>query len=409
MPKKEKPTIVLIDAHAIIHRAYHALPDLTDKDGEPAGALYGLSSMLVSLINELKPEYIAAAYDLAGPTHRHEVYEDYKGTRTKTDDALVAQFDRSRDVFEAFHIPIYEAEGFEADDVIGTLATSLKKEFNVVIASGDMDTVQLVDGEGVRVFTMRKGIKDTVMYDEKAVVERFGFDPEFIPDFKGFAGDQSDNIIGISGIGEKTATKLIQIFGNLENIYKALKKDEEKFKEKSGVTERVKNLLKDGEEEAEFSKVLATIRCDTPIAFNKKDASWKDNFTKDRAVELFTTLGFRSLVPRVENLNGKKAEVKNKTETQPAEEKKEYDEHSIEAEEVKVLLWLLNSDLTNPSVEDVLNETGAETVTEARVTLEARAKKENVFSVFENIERPLIPVIKKINNTGVVINQAHLK
>ena len=415
--KKEKPTLVLIDAHAVIHRAYHALPDLTDKEGQPAGALYGLSSILLALINELKPEYIVAAYDLEGPTHRHDVYEDYKGTRSKTDDALVAQFDRSRDVFEAFHIPIYEAEGFEADDVIGTLAKKVKKDFEVVVASGDMDTLQLVDKDAVRVFTLRKGIKDTVMYNEDAVVDRYGFTPEFIPDFKGFAGDPSDNIIGISGVGEKTATKLIQTFGSVEKIYKALKKDEEGFKEKAGLTERVKNLIRDGQEEAEFSKVLATIRIDAPVKFSKDDAEWRESFTSDKAIKLFTEWGFRSLVPRIKQLAGdepKKEEVKA-----IKGEKKESDnatgqlslteEYSPLAEEAKVLLFLVQSETTNPSIDDVLNETGAKTIEEAHSILVERAKKENVYGVFETIEQPLIPVVKKVNDIGVLIDIAYLK
>lgn len=209
MPKK-KPLLILIDAHAVIHRAYHALPDLTTPNGEPAGALYGVAAMLVKLLKEFKPEYVAAAYDLPGKTHRHEAYEAYKGTRTKTDDALVEQFDRSRDIFEAFHVPTYDAPGFEADDVVGTLTEKYKKDFTIIIASGDMDTLQLVDGEKVRVFTLKKGINDTVLYDESSVEERFGFKPSLLADYKGLRGDPSDNIIGVKGIGEKTATKLIQ-------------------------------------------------------------------------------------------------------------------------------------------------------------------------------------------------------
>lgn len=406
MSAKKKPTLVLIDAHAIIHRAYHALPDLTDKEGEPAGALYGLASMLLSLFQELKPDYLAAAYDLAGPTHRHEVYEDYKGTRSKTDDALVSQFDRSRDVFEALHVPIYEAEGFEADDVIGTLAVSLKKKFNIVIASGDMDTLQLVDGDKVRVFTLRKGIKDTVFYNEDAVIERFGFKPPLIADYKGFAGDPSDNIIGIAGVGAKTATKLLQTYGGMEKVYKALKKDEEIFKKDAEITERVKNLIKEGEEEAEFSKVLATIRTDAPVTFDEKSAAWKENATAERAVALFTEWGFRSLVPRAKQLFGGEA-----SDSQPTEHEhtSSHDEHSQIAQEAKVLLFLLNSEMTNPSVEDVLNETGAGTLEDARAILEKEAKKEKVFSVFTDIEQPLIPVVERVNKRGVLIDTEYLK
>lgn len=227
MPEKKRKTLVLLDTHAIIHRAYHALPELTDPKGEPAGAVYGLSTMLMKIVKELSPDYVVAAYDLPGPTHRHEVYKEYKAKRPKADDALVSQIQRSRDILAAFGIPLYEAPGFEADDVIGTIATAEKKKFDIIIASGDMDTLQLVDDERVRVYTLRKGIQDTILYDEKAVIARYGFPPERIPDYKGFAGDPSDNIIGVPGIGEKTATNLLIAFGSMEDVYKALKKNPE--------------------------------------------------------------------------------------------------------------------------------------------------------------------------------------
>ncbi|MDA8611500.1 DNA polymerase I, partial [Candidatus Pacebacteria bacterium] len=227
MPKKEKTQkkkIILFDAHAIIHRAYHALPDFSSASGEPTGALYGLSSMLMAIINEFKPDQMIAAFDLPKPTYRHEAYADYKSGRKALDDNLGIQLGRARDVFKSFGIPIYEAEGFEADDVIGTAVEQLAKDKNneVIIASGDMDTLQLVKGKQVKVFTLRKGIKDTVIYDEKAVKDRFGFKPVLLVDYKGLRGDASDNIIGIPGIGEKTATTLIGEFGEIEKMYKKI-------------------------------------------------------------------------------------------------------------------------------------------------------------------------------------------
>src|SRR3990167_5761192 len=167
MAKKvpNKKRIVLLDTHAIIHRAYHALPDFTGPTEAPTGALYGLVSMLLKIITDLKPDYIAACYDLPKPTIRHEAYADYKGTRIKTDDALIAQIKESRKVFEAFSIPTYEREGFEADDLLGTIAHELKEEkgVDVIIASGDMDTLQLIQGRRVQVYTLKKGINDTIL------------------------------------------------------------------------------------------------------------------------------------------------------------------------------------------------------------------------------------------------------
>jgi DNA polymerase-1 len=232
--------LVLLDAHAIIHRAYHALPDFATSSGEPTGALYGLVLMILKIATDLKPDYIVACYDLPKPTYRHEVYEGYKAGRAKTDDDLVMQLEKSKQICEVLNIPMYSLEGFEADDMLGTIVEKLKIEnsklkipIDIVIASGDMDTMQLVsDGNkknpsasgSVKVYTLKKGIKETILYDEKAVMERFGFEPKLLIDFKGLRGDPSDNIVGIAGVGEKSATDLIKNFGTIENIYKNLKR-----------------------------------------------------------------------------------------------------------------------------------------------------------------------------------------
>src|SRR4051812_7929502 len=158
--KNDKKRLVLLDAHAILHRAYHALPDFSSSKGEPTGALYGLATMIMKIIEDLKPNYVVACYDLPQATYRHEAYKDYKAGRAKTDEALVAQIIRSRDLFSAFSIPIYDKAGFEADDMLGTICEQVKKnsDLEIVIASGDMDTMQLVDDGRVRVYTLRKGI-----------------------------------------------------------------------------------------------------------------------------------------------------------------------------------------------------------------------------------------------------------
>src|SRR3954463_4857355 len=225
---EKKKRLVLLDSHAILHRAYHALPEFSSKKGEPTGALYGLVAMLIKIIEELKPDYVVATFDLPGATYRHEAYKQYKATRKELENDLSLQINRSRDVFKAFNIPLYEKPGFEADDMLGTIVEELKNnpDIEIVVASGDMDTLQLVDGKKVLVYTLKKGIKDTVLYDEKGVKERFGFPPKLLPDYKGLRGDPSDNIIGIAGIGEKTATTLIQKFGTIEEMYKKLKRDE---------------------------------------------------------------------------------------------------------------------------------------------------------------------------------------
>src|SRR3989338_3575789 len=177
--KEKRSRLVIMDAHAIIHRAYHAIPDFSSSKGEPTGALYGLVSMLLKLVDDLKPDYIVAARDLPGKTQRHELFEAYKATRIKAEDELIAQLEVAPKVFEAFGIPVYQHTGFEADDVVGTIVRELsaRKDIETVIATGDMDTLQLV-GPRVRVFTLRKGLSDTILYDAEAVRERDGFGPE---------------------------------------------------------------------------------------------------------------------------------------------------------------------------------------------------------------------------------------
>ena len=312
--------LLLLDSHAILHRAYHALPDFATAKGEPTGALYGLCMMLFSAVEKLKPDYIVAAFDLPKPTYRHEAYKEYKAGRAKSDLELVAQIIRSREVLAALDIPIYDKEGFEADDILGTIveltkkdwakAASEKNKLEVFIASGDMDTLQLVSGENVRVYTLKKGIKDTIIYDEKGVEERFGFGPKLLPDYKGLRGDPSDNIIGIKGIGEKTATTLITTFGGIDDMYKALKKDKEVFAEKADLSPRVIELLEKGEEDAEFSKVLATIRRDAPIDWKLPAKTWQEGIDIDRASKLFTDLEFRTMTMRLKNLLGLGSTVK---------------------------------------------------------------------------------------------------
>src|SRR3990167_3585211 len=301
----KKKRLVLLDAHAIIHRAYHALPDFATSKGEPTGGLYGVSTMLMKLIADLKPDYLIAAYDLPGPTHRHIAYEGYKAKRPKAEGNLISQLKRSRDIFTALNIPIYDCPGFEADDILGTLVEKLKnnKAIEIIIASGDMDTLQLVSGNEVRVFTLRKGISDTIMYDEKKVLERFGFGPKLLPDYKGLAGDPSDNIIGISGIGDKTATNLIVNFGTVEEIYEKLAKNKKQF-EKVGIKPRIVELLEKNEEEALFSKVLATIRRDAPIDFKLPEQSWREVVDLEKVKKIFSELEFRTLGARFEQVLG---------------------------------------------------------------------------------------------------------
>ena len=404
--KTKTKILALLDVHAILHRAYHALPEFESSKGEPTGALYGLSAMLIKIITDLKPDYLAACYDLPEPTYRHLVYENYKAGRAKADDDLILQINRSRDIFTAFNIPIYEKASFEADDILGTIAKQVKnkKGIETIIASGDMDTMQLVDNDRVRVYTLKKGIKDTIIYNENAVKERFGFAPKFLTDYKGLRGDPSDNIPGIVGIGEKTASILIQKFGAIENIYKILKKDKEKFK-KIGIKPRIIDLLEKNKEEAQFSKMLATIRLDVPIKFEIPKKYWRENFNIEGVLDLFKELGFRTLSQRVSDTF--RTSQKNKDEDTANTERESFDNNELK--KTAIALWLLKSDITNPTPEDILQFANTKTLEDAKKKILSEIEKSKLKKVYNDIELPLIPIIEKMKKRGVEIDFNYLK
>lgn len=320
MEKTKKKLLVILDSHALIYRAFHALPPLTSPKGAPVGAVYGVANVLLRIVKDMKPDYVAAAFDRPEPTFRHDAYEEYKAHREKAPPDLITQFETVRDLFRAFNVPVFEKAGFEADDILGTLVEKTKladKQVSIIIASGDMDTIQLVEGDKVRVFTMRKGIADTVLYNETASKERFGFDPEHIPDFKGLKGDPSDNIKGVPGIGDKTATALIQKFGTLEKLYENLesgKPDPVVFKGRIG------ELLRVHKKDALFSRELAIIRKDAPIVFDLEACAWS-GLNRDKAANFLRDLSFTSLINRLASLSpavSKQAGKKMPEETQSA-------------------------------------------------------------------------------------------
>ncbi|OHA14229.1 MAG: DNA polymerase I [Candidatus Tagabacteria bacterium RIFCSPLOWO2_01_FULL_39_11] len=340
---KKQKILVLLDSHAILHRAYHALPNFSSPLGEPTGALYGFSAVLLKILRELKPNYIAACFDLPGPTFRHAVYEKYKAKRPKMAEELISQIAKSKEVLNAFKIPVYEHPGFEADDILGTVVEKLKnkKDLKIIIASGDMDTLQLVEGNKVVVYTLRKGVKDIVLYNETDVKKRFGFEPGLLPDFKGLKGDPSDNIIGVPGIGDKTAEILVREFGTIENMYKKLKSGEALFK-KTGIKEGAIEKLKKNEESALFSKALAEIRRDAPIKFSLEEAGRFNEFNKEEIRKKFNQLGFKSLISRIEEMNNPKVELAANDENQGKEIAEKFNKEMFKAAEE--YFWILDEE-----------------------------------------------------------------
>jgi DNA polymerase-1 len=284
--------LLLIDGNALVHRAYHALPPMTVKNsGEPVNAVYGLAGMLIKILNDLKPDYIAIAFDRKGPTLRKQMFDEYKANRPPTPDDLVSQLARARELAEAFNIPVFEMDGYEADDIIGTLSRQAgDKGIETVIVTGDADAMQLVSPQVKVLYPKPKStFGDTTLYEKDTVSERYGVPPENITDLKALVGDKSDNIPGVSGIGEKTAVKLIQTFGGIDDIYGHL--DE--------VTPaKLREKLHDNEAIARKSKELATIITDMPISLDP-DACCSINYNRQKVVDFFHTLDFSRLLSRL--------------------------------------------------------------------------------------------------------------
>ncbi|HLM83884.1 MAG TPA: 5'-3' exonuclease H3TH domain-containing protein, partial [Candidatus Bathyarchaeia archaeon] len=285
-----KKKLILIDSNALIHRAYHALPPLTTKKGEIVNAVYGYTSVLLNVLAKFKPDYIVATFDLKEPTFRHKEYKDYKATRVKGPDDLYAQIPRVKEIVEAFNIPIAEKEGYEADDLIATFARKTEKlhpDVEVTVVTGDLDTLQLVDDK-VKIFALRRGMSDSVIYDERAIFERYGLKPDQMIDYKGLRGDPSDNLPGVKGVGEKTASELLKKYGTLENIYKNL----------SDIKEGVRKKLEKDKLQAYFSKRLSRLIDNVPVKFDLEKAKAED-FSRVKIINLLRELEFFSLLRRL--------------------------------------------------------------------------------------------------------------
>jgi DNA polymerase-1 len=285
---QKKERLILVDGHSLVYRAFFALPSLTDREGNVVNAAYGFTSMLLLALQE-HPDYVLASFDLGGRTFRHEELEQYKATRRPTPPELAPQFPLTRDIVRAFGIPIYEVQGVEADDVIGTLARQAQERgLHSTIVTGDLDALQLVNDD-VYVLTSKRGVSETILYTPERVRERYGLEPEQTVDLKGLIGDVSDNIPGIRGIGEKTAIKLIQEFGSVENL----------VANRDRVTPpKVKKLLQEFGDQALLSKKMATILRDVDVGLDLSHGSAKD-YRPDAARTMLADLGFRSLAARV--------------------------------------------------------------------------------------------------------------
>jgi len=291
--------LLLIDANALIHRCFHALPPFKNKEGKPTGALYGLSSILIRIlhpdkkngadgINSQIPDYIVAFFDRPEPTFRKQIYDEYKAQRPKAPDELVSQIIASHQLFEAFNIKTFEIPGFEGDDLIGTAVEKFKNhpELKIIILTGDLDAVQLIENERIMVETIKKGISETIIYNEEGVKNRFGVFPSQIPDYKGLVGDASDNIKGVPGIGPKSAAAILQKYETIENFFQ------------NGQQEKNYQKIMEFKDQSIASKYLAEIRRDAPLEINIQDLKY-DGLPKEKLIKHFESLGFQSMIKRL--------------------------------------------------------------------------------------------------------------
>jgi DNA polymerase-1 len=300
--------LLIIDSNSIIHRAYHALPSLTTKKGELVNVVYGFLLVFFKAVKDFNPDFIAAAFDSPAPTFRHKKYKEYKAKRPKAPDELYQQIPKVKEVLSALEVPFFEAPGFEGDDIIGTIADLAPRKqifppLETIILSGDLDSLQLV-GPKTKVYALRKGVKDIVLYDENLVKERFqGLSPKQILDFKALRGDASDNIPGVTGVGEKTAVRLLLEFGDLERVYKEWPED--KIAEKKGLKPGLKETLAKYKEQAFLSRELAQIEKAVPLDFDLNKCSFGD-YDKEKMAEVLKKFDFHSLLNKLPGINQKK-------------------------------------------------------------------------------------------------------
>lgn len=436
-----KDRFMIIDGNALVHRAFHALPPLSTKEGMLVNAVYGFTTVLMKALKELQPAYAAVTFDLPGGTFRDELYKDYKAQRIKQPQELYDQLPLVKEVVRAFGIPVVEKQGFEADDVIATLCQvpGIREQvLEKIIVTGDMDTLQLVDVQ-TKVYSFRKGFSDTVIYDETAVQERYGLKPNQIVDYKALRGDPSDNIPGVKGVGEKTATELLQQFGTLEEIYKNVQK----------ISGRVGELLQQHRAEALLGKKLVTLVRDIPVDVSLDDCKVLPP-NKKQLREVFEKFGFKNLVARLDGEEKKEqgsllsgvAESSSLGLRPPPPLGRGEGEgqgvvmvtssgtmgHDLKAYlrqcqasggtcqmsppffDIMIAAYLLNPGRRMHDLESIAREHNvAADISELAPKLKSELEKAGLWRVFSEIEMPLIPVLAAMEERGIKVDALYLK
>ncbi|MBI4135442.1 DNA polymerase I [Candidatus Uhrbacteria bacterium] len=407
-----KPRFMIIDGNALLHRAFHALPPLSTKDGKLVNAVYGFTTVLMKALRELKPAYVAVTFDLPGPTFRDELYKEYKAQRVKQPQELYDQLPMIKEVVRAFNIPVVEKVGFEADDVIATLSRKLEirnLKLETIIVTGDMDTLQLVD-EHTKVYSFRKGFSDTVIYDEAAVKEKYGLRPDQMVDYKSLRGDPSDNIPGVRGIGEKTASELLVEFGSVEKLYFALEHDNTETLEQKGVKRRIQDILRTHKKDALLGKQLVELKHEVPLTVKLADCKVKDPDTQ-KLRELFEGFEFKNLVKRLDEGQGSKIQNLKPTAqkalfetTHPAKPLTPLDK------QIQVAAYLLNLGDRSRTLESIGRQYDLTPDEPEKVLAKLceDLKKQDLLALYENIEKPLIKVLEKMENVGIKVDVVYL-
>lgn len=434
---KDKKVLMLIDSHALLHRGYHAMQNFFTRDGRPTGALYGFLKMIISANELAAPDYVVATYDLPKPTFRHLAYDAYKGTRQKSDEDLKVQINQSKDFCRALNIPICEMEGFEADDMLGTISKMYSDEYNIVIVSGDMDTLQLVN-DNVKICTLKKAAEVSV-FGEKEVMDKYELSPKQIPDYKGLSGDASDNIPGVMGVGPKTAIKILKEYKTVENLYEQIKKDEQNnfINIHKTVKGKIFENIKNNEEDALFSKTLATIILDAPIdknIFNNFEHHFGQKYDKleyEKLCDLYELRSLKNIFKKNDNKNETvdvvpaglslenieafidgKVDIKNEDKS-PEEFKKEINLLEKEMNELQVMSSVIESEKNNISLEDLKNihniDEGENNFEIIKKALEIKMQEAGTFDYYKKLEEPLFEILENMRKNGVLVNIEELE
>jgi len=299
---------VIIDTYALAHRSYHALPPLVSPEGILVNGVYGFMLVFLKMLQELKPDYLVATFDLAQLTFRHKEYKEYKAKRVKAPENFYEQIGMIKEILKIWGIPILEKAGFEADDIIGTIAQKFqRKDLEIIILTGDLDTLQLVN-DNIHVYTLRKGLQDRVIYDVKEIKNKYGLLPAQLIDYKALKGDPSDNVVGVPGVGEKTALKLIKEFNSLDNLYLALENQAPEIK---NLNTKLKERLIKNKDQAYFSRHLVAIEKSVDLNFQLEESAFKQP-PEEQLTPLLQKLGFQSLIKRMFNFSQNPVEEKQK-------------------------------------------------------------------------------------------------